>query len=514
MIRRNILKWHLITSLIVMVPMLMWTISGFLHPLMSSFKPAVKNQALPANEIDSSRISIPLQKALQQNGIQTLNNFRIVRLHKDYYYQVQQPKADTLTYINTQSGSILNNGDQVYAAYLAQRFLSEPITEHKNKNEGHHHATAGALEVVTAMTEPSQFHQAPVTRVKLIRQFDQEYKSSNKLLPVYRIDFDRDDHIRLYIETGADRLSLAMDDRKAAFNIFFSWAHSWSFLNDLGKTKSILLGAFSALSFLTSVFGFYAYYISNRKKIKAISFTHKNRKWHRSLGIVFLTTTLLFSFSGAWHAWNKAPQKPSSKTIVNPSTFKATELNLSWKEIQESLDKKEKLIGISPIKINDQSFWQVAIQQGNKRYKRYFNMQDQQEMKNGDAAYAIYLVKQFTGNTPHNINKTENINAFDHNYSMMNKILPVVQVSIDNGNSYFIETSSGRLAAVTSASDKLERFSFSNLHMHHYWEMWLGKDSGKTVRNAVLMLSTLGLMLIALTGLIIYWRKRFQRKVV
>jgi hypothetical protein len=496
-----------------MVPILLWTISGFLHPVMNSFKPAVRNQALPSIEIDTARINIPLHQALQQHGIKTLHNFRIVKLYEVYYYQVQHPDNDTLTYINCQSGNILVNGDKTYAAYLAQRFLSEPLVAHKSASDGHHHAMAGAFEVVSSLSKPTLSPKCRIINTKLITKFDKEYKGSNKLLPVYRVNFERDDHIRLYVETVADRLALAMDDRKAAFTNFFSLTHSWSFLNNIGKTKSVLLGTFSALCFLTSVFGFYVYFISNKKKIKPVSFTHRNRKWHRTMGSIFLTTTLLFSFSGAWHAWKKITHEPKRTTATSQLTFQTTELNLSLRAILESFSKGEKLTGISAIKIKENGFWQVSLQKGKTESKKYISMIGNNEMKQGDAAYAVWLACQFSGKTPHNIIKAKELNSFTHGYSMMNKRLPVVQVSFDKGDQYFIETSTGKLAAVSRTADRWERFSFSNFHMHHYWEMWLGKENGKTVRNVVLLLSTLGLLLVALTGTVIYYRKRYQRKI-
>lgn len=93
----------------------------------------------------------------------------------------------------------------------------------------------------------------------------------------------------------------------------------------------------------------------------------------------------------------------------------------------------------------------------------------------------------------------------------MNKRLPVIEVGYTNGENYYVETASGKLAAVKDGLDQAERFSFSNLHMQHFWESWLGRDSGKTVRNTVLISSTLGLLLLAITGLVMYFTKRRKK---
>ena len=78
----------------------------------------------------------------------------------------------------------------------------------------------------------------------------------------------------------------------------------------------------------------------------------------------------------------------------------------------------------------------------------------------------------------------------------------------NTGEAVYVETSTGDVAAVTEPSGKAESFSFSNLHMHHYWERWLGIENGKTVRNTVLIISTFGLLVLAITGLLLFLRKK------
>jgi len=77
-IRKNIYGWHRVTSLMVALPILFWSLSGFLHPVMNSFKPNVRNQFLPAASIDTTKIHTTLRQALQQNNIRSLHRFRIV----------------------------------------------------------------------------------------------------------------------------------------------------------------------------------------------------------------------------------------------------------------------------------------------------------------------------------------------------------------------------------------------------------------------------------------------------
>jgi hypothetical protein len=507
-IRKNIYRWHRVTSLVIALPILMWTASGFLHPVMSSFKPQVRNQYLPSAAIDTAKIKISLQDALAINHVDHLHNFRIIKLDGVFYYQVQQLDKDTLSYFSCIDGSILGNGDKLYAGYLAQRYLSEPNSKPK-ETASHQHGAAADLGSVAVFTSPKKFEKSKITAIELIKEFTAEYKSSNVLLPVYRVQFDRADHIRLFIETSTDRMATAIDQRKAWFNRFFAAAHSWSFLDGIGSVKYVLLGTISGLCFLSSLFGFYVYNLTNKKKKTAQAKT--NRTWHRRLGNVFVVTTLLFAFSGAWHTFHKLSENPEKKVLADRSEFLVKELKLPLTSLAAKLGPHEKMVNVSVVKLDNKNYWQVSVSKGKEKQKKYFDTENLSELNDGDRKYACQIACVFAKKTEHSIKHTACLTDFTHSYSMMNKRLPVMEIAFDNEVNYYVETATGQLAAIINPSDKAERFSFSNLHMHHYWEMWLGKDNGKTAKNIVLISSTLGLLLLALTGIMMYSRKKLKK---
>ena len=69
MIKKNIYKWHRIISIVIAIPVVLWAASGFMHPIMSSFRPKVATQFLSAKAIDSSYEKKSLEKALEINQI-------------------------------------------------------------------------------------------------------------------------------------------------------------------------------------------------------------------------------------------------------------------------------------------------------------------------------------------------------------------------------------------------------------------------------------------------------------
>jgi hypothetical protein len=505
LITRNIYRWHRVTGMIIALPALLWTLSGFLHPVMSSFRPEIKNQTLPAVVIDTAKVKLPLNEALAMHGIDSFHNFRIVELYGGFYYQVQQNGQDSLSYISTFNGQLLPRGDHQYAAYMAQRYLSEPGDGSK---QGHHNLRADLSSAVAKPISIGAHRKTRITNVELIKKFSHEYRSSNVLLPVYRVDFDRPDHLRLYIETSTGRMSIAMDDKRAWFTRFFAATHSWSFLDGMGMAKNILLGSISLLCFLSSVSGFYVYNIINRKKQK--SDKHKStRSWHRKLGNVFVLTTLLFAFSGAWHSFHKLPEKKESG-FYTYSQFTSKNCSLPLTGICNSIDTA-KLANISIVRMNGVSYWQVTEIRGRKMQKRYFETETLMELNEGDNKYGCYLACSFANKNQDEIKKSQSLNSFNNRYSMMKKRLPVIEVEFAHGTNYYVETSTGMLSAISGRADEAERFSFSNLHMQHYWEDLFGRKTGKQLKNIVLMGSTLGLMLLAFTGCVMY-RSRLVKK--
>lgn len=502
-IRRNIYRWHRVTSLVVALPILLWSLSGFLYPVMNSFKPDVRNQFLPAAPIDTNKIKVSLQQSLQQNNIVILHNFRIVKFDSIYYYQIQQNNSDTLTYLSCADGTMLKNGDRLYASYLAQRYLSEPVAKTKSKSPVHQMSMGADIGSVAMMlTENKSYQKTKITGAELIKNFNSEYKSSNALLPVYKVSFDRSDGIRLYIETSTDRMATAIDNKKAWFINFFGIAHSWAFLNGLGQTKNVMLGSFSLLCFISSLLGFYVYNIISKKKA-----TSTSKSWHRTLGNVFVLTTALYGFSGAWHAFHKLSEKTEKEIVADSSQFYADEMNFSFYSLAKFVKPDEKLANISVVKMNEENFWQLYLSTRKEKLKRYINTKTSEELQDGDIKYGCYLACGFSNQTGHSIVHSKCLNQFTNNYSMMNKRLPVIEVGFDAGKNYYVETSTGHLSAITNSQDKAERFSFSNLHMHHYWEDWFG-NAGKSIQKTVFIATTLGLLLLALTGCWMYWKKR------
>src|SRR5687768_4355236 len=115
MLRKKIYSWHRTLSLIIAIPVLLWAISGFMHPLMTNIKPALATQKLTPAAIDSSDIRVPLRVALQKNNITRFHSIRLIHIDTNVFYQVQQEVNKAPVYLSTFNGKLLPSGDWLYA---------------------------------------------------------------------------------------------------------------------------------------------------------------------------------------------------------------------------------------------------------------------------------------------------------------------------------------------------------------------------------------------------------------
>lgn len=463
MIRKNIYKWHRWVSILIAIPVIMWTVSGIMHPIMTSFKPKVKNQFIKPGTIDLSLITMPLKDALEMNEVSSISNFRIVKLKDSLYYQVKSKASNSLIYLNTQNGKILPAGDRQYAEQLACKFLGD---------------------------------SSKVLNIEFVEHFNKEYVYVNRLLPVYKITFNREDSIRVYVETFGDRMALAMDDNRYAFNRFFVSFHSWGFLDDLGNARLFVMVMLCSLAFFTSIMGIYIWFLIRRKNR---SNKTKYRRWHGQVAIFASLTTLMFTFSGAFHAFKKFTPDNRLNYFYEPE-IAASSLQPDLNKIV-TLIPKDSIVNLSVIKMNESVYWQVIEKKGKGLSKSYVDAGKYTIFKNGEESYASFLANQFSGNKSGEISKQETIDKFTSEYGFVNKRLPVIKIqySKNDNERYYVETSSGKLAAKIQDKDLTEGFSFAFLHKFHFMEF-----AGKTGRDAATVIAATATLLVTILGITLF----------
>jgi len=132
----------------------------------------------------------------------------------------------------------------------------------------------------------------------------------------------------------------------------------------------------------------------------------------------------------------------------------------------------------------------------------YIDADNQSILTNGDATYAAYLANFYNSGLT---GKPElsTIKQFNNEYGFINKRLPVVKVSFAGNDNWYLETSTAKLATHVAGIDRAEGLSFIFLHKF-FWMTWAGKD----IRDVVSMLAALGILVVALLGLMAFIKNK------
>lgn len=517
---KNIYKWHRICSLIIAVPVLLWACSGFMHPVMTSFRPAVKMQGLPVEAIDSSKIHLSLQQVLKQNRIDSIYSVRLVHIDTNWFYQVKTGKAYGWQYISTKNGNILAKGDWLYAQYIARLFLEgSPRKEQAmNMPSGMPMPAGGMADCCgeAANTVLNNKTGAAVENVSLVTSFNREYKSIYCLLPVYEVSFKRDDNIRIYVETGQDRFAVAVDKNRAAFTTFFDLVHTWGWIDFLGKGRILVEILFTGLGFFTALMGIYIFFSTKSKKVTGNAVV-KARRNHRYTAITASLFTLMFTFSGCYHAFSKLGAKEKEVRSVQQGIASGA-ISFDLKKLQGIAKKPVSNIGL--VQLAGKNCWQLYLQPGKNKHQHKDLMKDMSAeatpvvyvdadtysvLQNGDELYARYLATRLSGYDEKEIRSTQLVTKFTDEYNFTDKRLPVWKVNyrLNHNERIYVETSTAALAKATNDVELYEGYSFALLHKHHYMDF-----GGKTTRDASTMIGAGLQVIMVIVGLIFYFKKR------
>lgn len=479
---KNIYRWHRRLSLIIALPLVLSAGSGILHPIMTNIRPSVTTQALPTVPMDSERVLLPIGAALDRVGVDSIYRARVIHIDTNWFYQVQRRPGDIPLYISARTGKVLPKGDWLYAQYLARLFL-----------EGPQSATAVKDEI-------------------RLTSFDDEYNEVNRVLPVYRVSFDRPDGIRLYVETLQDRFAFAVDNRRASFNRVFEYIHTYRWLGFLGKGRLVAEFLLILTAFLATVLGVWIFFSTRSKKVKGNASVSARRN-HRYTAIVISLFTGMFTFSGAYHAIYKL-RETDHYVVPAQGRFAAGALNMSPGILAGTAGGA--IAGFSPVWMDGRIYWQVVVASVVQPSPRKDLMTDKQSppvalcyirndggtlLPNGDSLYAIDLAGHF-GN-PGAIASIRPVTHFDDTYNFADKLLPVWEVAYGGGERYFIETTSGRLSARVDDWDIIEGYSFALLHKHEFLG-WLGKP----VKDVSTIFWATAQIFLVFLGLLLYFRSK------
>jgi hypothetical protein len=468
--------------------------------------------------IDSSKLTVTLQQALRQNNINKLQQVRIVCIDTHYFYQVIVNAGKPALYLSATTGEHLHNGDALYAQYLAKQFLQGQRTIKSNIVQPTT-TDANCCDAATACILYDTVG-ASVASVDYTTTYTNEYKIINRLLPVYKVAFKRNDGIRVYVQTHTDKFAYAVDDRRAIFDSFFTNFHTWAWLEFLGQGRYWIEVVLMLLALATTIMGLYIFFKTKSKHVVGNTLT-KARRNHRYTSVAVSIFTVMFTLSGAIHAFEKVRVPVNNPKLMTASFF-TDSIALNWQLLAQTVARP--ISNVQLVKIGGVNYWQVftASAKPTKPQRKdamkdkvvpppnavYVHANTYQILPQGELVYAKYLASYYSMQPVDKITAIDTITKFAGEYGFINKRLPVfkVQYAHNNAERYYVETSTGALAAIINDIDLVDGYSFSILHKHHFLDA-----GGKALRDFSTMFWAAAQIAMVAIGLW-YWQKKYFRK--
>ena len=496
-LKQNIYKWHRTLGIITIIPVIFWCLSGLMHPVMAHwFKPSIAHEKLETKAIDSTQIKLSLHEVLEKNKITVFKNVHLVSFNDATFYQIKTTKENEVEYFDAQTGTELKNGDQLYAEWLSRYFLDD--------------------------------QKSKVASIELITQFDGQYKYVNRYLPVWKVVFDREDAMDVYVETSSSKLATYNPTSRKIQLWVFDTFHNWSFLEAITNNSVRIIVMLFLLGIITtsaiSGLVIYGFFWKVFKKAPVTDNQSKFKKHHRKIGIAVAFVTLTFSFSGGYHALKKWEPYTLDKMIYSPD-FKTADFLGS--NIIQKADSTWATIGL--IQFENHNYYQISLKpnEDDEIKNSYFDAKTGIETPTVEIEYATFLANKFAkmlaSNSPlpadcceienktsclknAKLTSTDYLYKFDNReYGFVNKRLPVIKLSYDTPEktTFYIEPATSRLAAKVTNADRTEGYSFAILHKFLFMD-WAGKN----VRDLVMALSALGVLVVSLLGLYLFLKKK------
>ena len=453
-----LLRWHARIGMVVGLAIIGWGLSGLSHPIISRLQPVAGAFVYTLDALPSADL-LAVAEAADRAGITgAASAVRLLAWQGRPCYRLVV--AGDAIWLDARSGELIPRGEQDYAVHLARHYIGD--------------------------------QQSAIQSVELQTAFDDDYVYVNRLLPVWRVNFARDDGMRVYVDTASDRLGTVVNNTKAITSTFFRNVHSWVFIENTTLRLS-LMSLCLVGGGLISLAGLLQYYLQWRA----------GRGWrqnpllrlHRGLGLAVAITAVTFTASGLYHLWQK--QFLPSIAEVPPMAAAFNKLSLNWSSLSPYL------VQADLINIDDDYYFRVWAR-GELQYRHAANGE---LLADGEAVHAQALAQAYMPvDSP--LVAMRSVTAFAGEYGFVNKRLPVIALDYDNAEhlSVYVEPRSGALAAVVRDSDRVEGLSFSVLHKWHFID-----GLGRTARDSISALFAAGIALMFILGTVLYVRRVRRR---
>ena len=225
-------------------------------------------------------------------------------------------------------------------------------------------------------------------------------------------------------------------------------------------------------------------------------------QWHKRLVWFGLAAIICWAVSGISHplmAWfgPQANKMFPPRLTVNSSDVMAIDTIISRHQLSNAAVAKLIPTGDGAML---QLTTETAANNSGPQPRRYFSLTNGDELANYDKQQAKWLAAYYTGIDITQVKSVQFIRNFSNEYPRINRLLPVYQVNIGEGDaliSAFVYTETNALAALNNTSKRRLQTLFQALHT---WS-WLDiTGQGRVVLMALLLLT---LFAMVITGMLL-----------
>ncbi len=472
MTKKQYFHWHRRLAILIGVPVLLWAVSGILHPLMSNwFKVDIPQKFIRPSSLVTENIQPPA-KILPQNLAITF--LKLVEIEGKMGYLIQE-KDQSFSLFDARYGRRLSLND--YLEQKARFYLKDEESELKS--------------------------------ITLIQNFNSTYAPINRYLPVYRVALDRTDGHEVVIDPRTGKLARHDQPHIRTMKTLFAWFHSYSFLGSVDSIiRATIVSVLSFLALLLGVTGIANLILFSSKRAsggkRKLSLL---KRFHRVLGGLSFVFYLLFGISGFVHALSKLkpqhyPQLKSQKVVLSQDLE-----TVPQSPQQPSVTSAAPASYCSSITsatlalIEDVPYYRIQTSGG----VFYQNATDGLRIKNGESKHLKELTERFLPaiyKEPITILNSEKVTAFSKTYGFIDRRLPVWKQALSNGDFLYIDVKDNAVAKLRSSDRRIEGFIFSMFHKFHFIDAL-----NKELRDWVSVIAAASIALLSLLGFLMLIKK-------
>ena len=485
---KSIKRWHLLLIWPAFIASFIYVVSAFTHPLMAWTGPQAKVMFPPSLTLEAQQLS-NIEKIITKNNLTQAHMVKLVPSESQPLLQITHSKQAERRYFSLSDFTEIKHQDTNQALWLAEHYLKEKY---------------------------------PIKSIELKTDFDASYPAVNRLLPVYKINFDTQDNLSVYIHTDTQALAGIENDWKRSLRFVFQTFHTLNWLDDTEGLrlfiKTLLLICLIGMSITGILF------LIKLKRVKSVPDT--KRRWHRRLAWFTALPLLFYSISGAYHLWqsslNDAPkgmQLTQTLNLLNWPTNESLSIDGQLHINQVSLLQIPNLQSEIPNEMT--SIYRISVSQIQSNTERTHDINTREKRFHGQSKEksTIYINAQTgesLGDLDTQLVQQQAIALFNQNhatelpmklithfglgYDFRNKRLPVWRVENTDGQQVFIDPISHILVDRNTSLTRLEGYSFSFLHK---WNM-LNPVMGRKNRDIVIMITLGTIFALSLLGIILY----------